>query len=122
QSPSLSVLSRALDRVADHPWPLLVAVTVVAAVVEGLTGPTFTSWRYIRIGATVLFSPQGLHFYALHPEVQMGPLTLVVAAPFVLLLHGVVGRGAAMVALLLLGLLALREVQARVDPVDRAGR
>ena len=122
RSQSPSALSRALDLIADHPWPPLVAVTVVAAVVEALLGPTFTSWGYIRTGATVLFSPQGLHFYALHPEVQMGPLTLVVAAPFVLLLHGAVGKSAAMVALLLVGLLTLREVRSLVDPGDRAGR
>jgi hypothetical protein len=115
-------LVRAVDAMAARPWLPLALITVAAALVEGLLGPTFTSWQYIRVGARLLFSPDALHFYAAHPQVQMGPLTLVACAPFVLLLTGVAGRGAAMVLLLLVGLLAVREVRLLLDPRDRVAR
>jgi hypothetical protein len=115
-------MPRALDAAVAHPWLPLAAVTLAAALVEGLIGPIFASWGFIRLGSTVLFSPQGLHFYALHPEVQMGPLTLVVSAPFVLVLTGAAGRSAAMVLLLLVGLFAVREVGLLLDPADRRSR
>jgi hypothetical protein len=115
-------LTRALDALAARPWPAVIAFLLAAAAVEALIAPTFASWQYIRVGSAVLFSPQGLHFYALHPEVQMGPLTLVVSAPFVLLLTGAAGKGAAMVMLLVVGLFTVREVRLLVDPSDRLGR
>jgi len=42
------------------------------------------SWHFVVSGATLLRSPghlAGLHLYATHPELQMGPLTFLVAAP-----------------------------------------
>lgn len=44
-----------------------------------------TSWHFVMSGATLLGSPGrlgGLHLYATHPELQMGPLTFLAAAPF----------------------------------------
>lgn len=115
-------LTRALDALAARPWPALLVVLLATAFAQALIAPTFASWQYIRVGSTVLFSPQGLHFYALHPEVQMGPLTLVVSAPFVLLLTGVTGKGAAMVMLLVIGLFTVRELRLLLDPGDRLGQ
>lgn len=43
------------------------------------------SWHYVMTGAALLPSAApdgGLHLYAAHPELQMGPLTFLVVAPF----------------------------------------
>ena len=43
------------------------------------------SWHYVMTGAALLRSPAadgGLHLYAAHPELQMGPLTFLVMSPF----------------------------------------
>ncbi|MGI5328696.1 hypothetical protein [Actinomadura nitritigenes] len=42
------------------------------------------SWHYFATGATVLFGDdrgEGLHLYATHPELQIGPLSFAVALP-----------------------------------------
>lgn len=36
-------------------------------------------WRYFADGARLLFGDSGVHLYAEHPELHMGPLSLVVA-------------------------------------------
>lgn len=38
------------------------------------------SWHYVADGGRLLAGPSGLHVYAHHPELQTGPLSLVVAA------------------------------------------
>lgn len=43
------------------------------------------SWHYVMTGAALLRSAApdgGLHLYAAHPELQMGPLTFLVMSPF----------------------------------------
>ena len=42
-------------------------------------------WHFLVTGAHLLFSSHGLHLYALRPDLQIGPLALVVAAPLTLL-------------------------------------
>src|SRR5206468_10142558 len=105
--PAAARLRRAVDAAAARPWPWLVAVTVAATVAQLLARPTWLgSWYFARLGVHTLLSPVGLHLYALHPQLQMGPLTFVVCAPFVLL-GGAIGRPAAMVMMLLAGLIAV---------------
>jgi hypothetical protein len=53
------------------------------------------SWHFVATGARSLFclqhprgvQPCGLHLYAEHPDVQIGPLSLLAAVPAVLLRH-----------------------------------
>ena len=41
--------------------------------------PSGISWHFFRDGAAALFGEAGLHTYAQHPELQIGPLSLAVA-------------------------------------------
>ncbi|HEY6797932.1 MAG TPA: hypothetical protein VI248_24925 [Kineosporiaceae bacterium] len=74
------------------------AHVAVAAVWLGACVAVFArhggqSWHFVATGARSLFclqyprgiQPCGLHVYAWHPDVQIGPLSLVAAAPAVLL-------------------------------------
>ena len=73
------------------------ALWVAAAAVGGMY-----SWHYFDTAATVLRSPAAAHLYALHPELQIGPLAVVAAA--VLTLPGA-GIGLVVAAAVMLGLL-----------------
>ena len=47
-------------------------------------GHALVSWRFVATGAALLRSDgagAGLHLYAAHPQLQMGPLTFLAAAP-----------------------------------------
>lgn len=58
------------------------AVLAVASIASAWGG--MYSWHYFVTGGQALLSGTaggGLHTYASHPELQMGPLTLLVAAP-----------------------------------------
>lgn len=81
------------------------------------------SWHYFALGARLLTSPSpttgGVHLYAAHPELQIGPLALLVAAPL-RHLDPWQGRVAAPVLLTAAGLLllaALVRVRERSGPV-----
>ena len=64
-----------------------------------------SSWFYFQRGARSLFDPDGalggLDLYVAHPELQIGPLSLLVGAPFALL--GQAGKIAAVVAMVACG-------------------
>jgi hypothetical protein len=67
-------------------WRWLWAWTVLWTLihVRGAGG----SWHYFAQGSQLLFGDdrsEGLHLYAAHPELQIGPLTFLVARPFQLL-------------------------------------
>ncbi|MCP4454341.1 MAG: hypothetical protein GY809_23020, partial [Planctomycetes bacterium] len=68
-------------------WPVLVAASVVVMVVQ-LPGPHATAWHFFDLAADLLVGrgPDGdgwgLALYRDHPELQFGPLSIVVAAPF----------------------------------------
>ncbi len=91
-------------------WKLLSAWTALWALVHAASGGY--SWHFFALGGRLLTSPAadrgGLHLYAAHPELQFGPLTLLVAVP---LRHldpwGGGGRVAATVLLTVLGLVVL---------------
>ena len=61
------------------PWAWMTTLAVVH--VPG----ALVSWHYVMAGASLLGSRGaggGLHLYAAHPELQMGPLTFLVMSPF----------------------------------------
>ncbi len=86
QSPALSPpaehrhigpLLRALDA-AWFPW---VWMALWAAV---QVGQALVSWHFVATGAALLTSDEagaGMHLYAAHPQLQVGPLTFLAAAP-----------------------------------------
>lgn len=77
------------------------------------------SWHYFAQGADLLTHPSapggGLHLYAVHPELQIGPLSLVVAAP----LHLLSPAGGAVLAPALLTMLGLAILALLVRLRDR---
>jgi hypothetical protein len=90
-------------RPPSHLWLLLVAWTALW-MVPHLWRPG-VSWRFFDLGARLLFSNSaggGLHIYASHPMLQIGPLSFLVAAPLRLAdpWHG---RAAAIVLMTALG-------------------
>lgn len=89
-------------------WPALVGWTLLWAVVSAYHG--LYSWHYFRTGGVALLDPSshgGLHVFANHPELQMGPLTLLVSA-MIVAVFGTTGSGWVGAALmLLLGLVDL---------------
>lgn len=82
-------------------WALFVVTSAVVLLVQ-LPFTHATAWHFFADGSDVLFSADGLHLYAIHPELQFGPLSLVLAGP---LTWG--GEYAAMVVGSFAGLVAL---------------
>lgn len=110
-----------LDRIARRPltglagrvgprrlWAILVAWTVGWSLLAARGGGY--SWHYFAQGADLLINPGvnggGLHLYAVHPDLQIGPIALLVAVPLNAL-GPTGGRLAAELALALLGPLLL---------------
>lgn len=75
------------------------------------------SWHFFVDGSRDLFHADGLSVYALHPELQVGPLSLVVGGMFNAL-PGDVSRATALITMTLIGL-ALLGLLAQVVPSDR---
>jgi hypothetical protein len=74
------------DTQARRVWRWLWAWTTLWTLIQvrGAGG----SWHYFAQGSRLLFGDErgeGLHLYASHPELQIGPLTFLVARPFQLL-------------------------------------
>ena len=106
-----------LNRAVRYRWLVLFSATALVALAQVPTAGV--SWHYIVTGSHVLFSPTWPQLFALHPELQMGPLTFLLGAPFVLALHGATGMWAAFVFLLGVGLLTVRELRSLMRPGDR---
>lgn len=114
-------------RSPNHPvrrrvWRLLTAWTVTWGLLHAV-GAGF-SWHFFSLGARLLGSSSptsgGLHLYAAHPELQIGPLALVAAIP---LTHLDAWQGRVVAILLLtaegpLLLAALVRIRERVAPVS----
>lgn len=94
---------------AARVWLVLVAVIFVVGVAH-LGASSGLAWHYVQTGVREMFSRRALHVYADHPEIQMGPLTLVAAAPFVVILPALLGRLVAMAVLSGAGLFCLQQV------------
>jgi hypothetical protein len=58
-------------------WVILVAW--VAWLFPRSWSPLNGDWHYFTTGASLLFGEDGLHVFARHPELHMGPLSLVAA-------------------------------------------
>ena len=113
--PSQFLGKRAADWLIAHPWIILVVWSYgVAAAHLPFHG---VSWHYFVTAVHSSFSSHPLSIFALHPELQMGPLTFVVTAPFVLIIPGAAGQFAAMSFMVAIGLLAVREI--RLIAADR---
>jgi hypothetical protein len=106
--------------IADaHPAFLLAALAVVVAIAHATS--VAASWHYFALAGRLIVSPIALHTYSLHPELQFGPLTALVAAPFAALPDGV-GVTAAVIAMILLGVAALAHLHRIVGPHDARTR
>lgn len=101
---------RALDALTVRLRWQLIALSLLGSSATHVWGGGYT-WHYVVSGTQELFSSRGLHLYADHPEIQMGPLTFVTAAPFVFLGRSVVARGVGMATLVAVGLLCLRQCE-----------
>src|ERR1700732_3587157 len=96
---------RALQRMASAerratwtrlvPWAGIAAWTAVW--VWWQSNPSGLSWHFFVSGTHLLFGGPGLNLYAEHPELQIGPLAFVVAAPLTVL-----GEATQPIALLLM--------------------
>lgn len=81
----LAALSRVIDHVLPWRYPILAAWTALCFL-QHVRG-TGADWEYFVTGSRFLFGtgasgrPGGLHIYASHPDIQIGPLSLLVATP-----------------------------------------
>lgn len=82
------------------------------------------SWHYFATGARILSSPDAAHVFAAHPELQMGPLTLVVAALITPAggATGVIVGAATMMLLGVLVLVMMVHAVPLIPAVERLGR
>ena len=94
------------------PWAGVAAWTALWAWMQ--SNPSGLSWHFFVTGSHVLFQGSGLNLYADHPELQIGPLAFVVAAPL-----AVIGDAAQPVALMVMtagGLACLYLIAPLVSP------
>lgn len=86
-----------------HPWTTIAAVSALVLLVQ-IPLPHATAWHFFEDAVDLLFSgdPGGaLSLYGDRPDLQFGPLSIVVAIPFTLL--GSLGSWSAMVVFSALG-------------------
>lgn len=92
-------------------WLGLVVLATLVVVVQ-LPGAHATAWHFFELSVDLLFDrgPEGdrsgLRLYGDHPELQYGPLSILIAAPFVLLGDGA-GEAAVIIVGMALGVLAV---------------
>ncbi len=98
-------------------WVFALWATVLGAVHASVWAGQ--AWFYFVDGSHALFSSEGLHLYARHPELQIGPLTFVVVAPLVFGLPGHASEIAAIVLMSGAGLVVLAEIR-RLTPARSA--
>ncbi len=100
--------SRRSQWLLRHSWWTLIPWALLWAAVHFWSHGW--SWHFFVTGVHALFSPAGLSVYVHHPELQMGPLAFVAAAPFVLFFPGQAGQLTGILAITALGLVAVREI------------
>lgn len=71
---------RSTTRSAPWLWPTLTAWTLLLFAVDARQ--IGTSWAFFDQGARLLRGEEVVHLYAQHPELQIGPVALLVATPF----------------------------------------
>jgi hypothetical protein len=107
-------------------WVVLVVLTAVVALVQ-LPGPHATAWHFFDEAARLLIGrgpsgeAGGLRLYADRPDLQFGPLSILLAVPFALL-GETVGQWAAMVVTAGAGLAAYALILSGVECLLPSGR
>lgn len=84
-----------------------VAIALAVATLAHLAATSLYSWHFVTAGSKALWSSDGLHLYALSPDLQMGPLTFAVGGLFSVFLPGPLGATAAIIAMLAVGFIAI---------------
>jgi hypothetical protein len=97
------------------PWAGVAAWSALWAWMQ--SNPSGLSWHFFVTGSHLLFQGSGLNLYAEHPELQIGPLAFVVAAP--LTLFGDAAPPVALIVMTLAGLLCLSWIAPLVPPPHR---
>ena len=116
--PAVSLVSSALDRLTRSTWWIFaVAAAGFAILHRGVWAGA--GWHWFVTGAHVLFSPAGLHLYAAHSELQIGPLTLVAVAPLV---FGLPRHAAELTAMALMSAAGLAVLAQTRQLLPRRGR
>lgn len=106
---------------AGRRWTVLATVSAALAALQLLVGGRWLgSWHFFATGSQVLLGPDPLAVYALHPDLQFGPLTLLVGVP-VVLMPDPLGRIVITVVMAAVGLIVLQQIRRLVEPDDIAG-
>lgn len=118
-----SPAAAAAPRLRGHIWGALWAWTLLWACVHSVRPAG--SWHYFALGGRLLFGDdrgEGLDLYAGHPDLQIGPLTFLVARPLHYL-DAWQGCGVGLVLMTALGPLLLAALWRLVpEPYDEPGR
>jgi len=100
-------------------WAALIGWTAVWAWLRAQ--PSGISWHFFPLGAQLMFHGPGLHLYAEHPELQIGPLTFLVTLPLTWLPAGS-GLVCGQILMTAVLPLALAVIAPLVDPPRRGAR
>src|SRR6202022_2108725 len=100
------------------PWVGVAAWTALWSWLQ--SNPSGLSWHFFVSGSHLLFDGSGLNLYAQHPELQIGPLAFVVAAPLTLL--GNLAQPVALVLMTAAGVACLYAIASLVSPLHRQRR
>ena len=100
------------------PWAAVAAWTALWAWLQ--SNPGGLSWHFFVSGSHLLFNSAGLNLYAEHPELQIGPLAFLVAAPLTLL--GGAAQPAALILMTAAGPLCLAWIAPLVPDSQRSLR
>lgn len=112
-----AVTTTALDWLVSRTWWIFAAWAALWGTVHGVIW-SGKGWFYFVDGAHALFSSDGLHLYAAHSELQIGPLSFVAVAPLVFGLPHQAGEVAAMVLMSAAGLVVLAQLRRLVPSRD----
>lgn len=63
------------------PWVVVAIVSGIVLVVQ-ISLPHATAWHFFEEAADLLVSDRGLHLYGDRPDLQFGPLSIILALPF----------------------------------------
>lgn len=106
------------DRLLARTWWILAFWLAAIGTVHALIWAGH-GWVWFPQGAHLLFSSSWGHLYALHNDLQIGPLTFVVVAPVVFALPARLGEVVAIVLMCSAGLVVLREIRRLVPDRSR---
>lgn len=87
--------------ILDHPWLALLLTSAVVLVAQ-IPFPHATAWHFFEDATELLLGESPLRLYVERPDLQFGPLSIVIALPFTALGDG--GALAVMIGFSALGL------------------